>query len=312
MIVSAVNIGDEYGKRIEKETGDRLLYFNGLKEAAGSLPEAEIVISWGNFSSSYLKLCNKLKWLFTFSAGVEGLPFEELAQRGIAVSNVRGIHGPQMAEQAFGMMIAFSRRLKECFENQHKNKWGNFETIGELTGKSLTIIGAGSIGMELARKAKAFDMDVTGLKRNACALPGFDRVWEMDRLHEALGISDYIVLLTPLTSETRHLIGVEEFEAMKPGSVFINMSRGDVVDEDAMIDAIRKGRPAYAGLDVFKTEPLPEGSPLWGMDNVIITPHNAGQSPHYTERAVDIFIGAYSLYRQGMPLPNSIDLTRKY
>jgi D-2-hydroxyacid dehydrogenase (NADP+) len=312
MIVSAVNLGDEYAARIERETGDRLLDFDGLKAASEKLPEAEIVIAWGNFSSDHLELCRRLKLLFIFSAGVERLPFEELVHRGVTVANVSGIHGPQMAEQAFGMMIAFSRRLKSCLENQREKKWGNPGPVGELTGKALTIIGAGSIGLEFARKARAFDMDVTGLKRSARALPNFDRVWEMDRLHEALGGSDYIVLLTPLTAETRHLIGAGEFEAMKPGSVFINMSRGDVVDEAAMIEALRRGKPAFAGLDVFKTEPLPAESPLWEMDNVIITPHNAGHSPHYTERAVGMFIDTYFRYRQGMPLENEVDPARGY
>jgi phosphoglycerate dehydrogenase-like enzyme len=137
-------------------------------------------------------------------------------------------------------------------------------------------------------------------------------VWPIDKLHEALQQADYSVLITPLTEATFHLIGTEEFRVMKSSSIFINVSRGDTVDETALIEALQNGSIAGAGLDVFHEEPLPQDSPLWDMENVLITPHNAGVSPHYTTRIIDLFLTSLACYRQGKPLPNRIDLERKY
>jgi len=274
------------------------------------LPEAEIVI--GFIDGNIIEICSSLKWLFILSAGVEMLPFALLEKKGITVTNVRGIHAPQIAEQTMGMMIIFSRRLNQFMRNQGKKIWDKGIDVDELTGKTVCIIGAGSIGMEIARKAKAFDMRVIGLKKDSRALKYFDEVWDASMLHKALNQSDYNVLITPLTDETYHLIGQNEFEAMKRSSVFINMSRGDTVDEEAMVNALLSRRIAGAGLDVFHEEPLSADSPLWNMDNVVITSHIAGKSPHYMKRSIDIFEQSLIYYRQGMPLPNIINLLRKY
>lgn len=312
MIVSIIPLENEYVKLIESRTGEKVCVYKNAEEAAEALAEAEITISWADFDEAALKKCKKLKWMFIMSAGVEKLPFIELDKRGIIVTNVSGIHGSQMAEQTFGMMIAFSRRLKACVINQTNKKWERFKSMDELTGKTLCIIGAGNIGREMARKAKAFDMKVLGLKKKVEEIENFDLVWGMDRLYEALGQADYSVLLTPLTDETYHLIGKKEFDAMKSGSIFINMSRGNVVDENALIEALRNGPISGAGLDVFSVEPLPGDSPLWDMENVVMTPHNAGQSPYYTSRSVDVFIESYACYRAAKPMPNRIDLKNKY
>lgn len=310
MIVSVVPINEEYVKSIECKTGERIHVYAGIKEAMDVLPEAEIVI--GFIDGNIIEICSSLKWLFILSAGVEMLPFALLEKKGITVTNVRGIHAPQIAEQTMGMMIIFSRRLNQFMRNQGKKIWDKGIDMDELTGKTVCIIGAGSIGMEIARKAKAFDMRVIGLKKDSRALKYFDEVWDASMLHKALNQSDYNVLITPLTDETYHLIGQNEFEAMKRSSVFINMSRGDTVDEEAMVNALLSRRIAGAGLDVFHEEPLSADSPLWNMDNVVITSHIAGKSPHYMKRSIDIFEQSLIYYRQGMPLPNIINLLRKY
>lgn len=312
MIVSLIPIEREYCDTIEKQTGERVLSYRNAGEALEVLPEAEIILSWGELGEDIVKACKKLKWLFVMSAGVEKLAFDELARKGVIVTNVSGIHGPQMAEHAFGLMILFSRQLNRSIRNQLQKKWERIKPMGELTEKTLCIIGSGSIGKEIARKAKAFDMRVIGLKKHAEALGNFDTVWGMEKLHDALGQADYTVLLTPLTDETYHLLGRDEFLAMKPTSVFINLSRGDTVDETALIEALQNGTIAGAGLDVFHQEPLPENSPLWEMENVVITPHNAGQSPHYIPRAIELFLSSFDCYRQGKPMPNQIDLKMKY
>lgn len=312
MIVSLIPIEREYCDTIEKQTGERVLSYRNAGEALEVLPEAEIILSWGELGEDIVKACKKLKWLFVMSAGVEKLAFDELDRKGVIVTNVSGIHGPQMAEHAFGLIILFSRQLNRSIRSQLQKKWERIKSMGELTGKTLCIVGSGSIGKEIARKAKAFDMRVIGLKKHAEALENFDRVWGMEKLHDALGQADYTVLLTPLTDETYHLLGMNEFLAMKPTSVFINLSRGDTVDETALIEALQKGIIAGAGLDVFHQEPLPEHSPFWEMENVVITPHNAGQSPHYIPRAIELFLSSFDCYRQGKSMPNQIDLKMKY
>jgi phosphoglycerate dehydrogenase-like enzyme len=293
------------------QTGETIRSFYSIQEAMEVLPDAEIIITFGRLDRDILTTCRSLKWVFSMSAGVEKLPLAELREMGVTVTNARGIHGPQIAEQTMGMIIAFSRGLNRCIRNQLQKKWEILH-VGELTGETLCIIGAGSIGKEIARKAKAFDMKVIGLKRHPETLEYFDLVWSIDNLHEALQQADYSVLITPLTDETYHLIGPAEFQAMKRSGIFINVSRGDTVDETALIEALQNGSIAGAGLDVFHEEPLPPDSPLWEMENVMITPHNAGLSPHYSDRIIDLFLASLSCYRQGKPMPNQIDLARKY
>jgi phosphoglycerate dehydrogenase-like enzyme len=294
-----------------KQTGETIHAFNRPDEAGEILPGADIVITMGRLNKDTLQTCRSLKWLFSLSAGVDMLPLAELAARGVIVTNTRGVHGPQIAEQTMGMVIAFSRCLSLCYRNQLDRKWERLP-LSELTGKTLCIIGAGSIGREIARKAKAFDMRVIGLKRREELLEHFDEVWSIGKLPEALQQADYTVLITPLTEDTYHLIGPAEFRAMKRSSIFINVSRGDTVDETALIEALQNGSIAGAGLDVFHREPLPPDNPLWAMENVIITPHDAGLSPNFITRVIDLFVVSLSCYRQGKPLPNQVDLNRRY
>lgn len=272
-----------------------------------------IIFGWPGID---LNVYPDVKWVFSISAGVEKLPFADLISRGVTVTNTRGIHGGQIAEHVIGMMLSFSRQLARARDNQSRKRWFQGLPVGELSGKNLLIIGAGSIGSEIARKASVFDMDITGIKNNPSpeGLADFNRIHGRgkDILHEDLSMADYIILITPLTDETYHLIGKEEFASMKKSAYFINVSRGDTVDETSLIEALRTGRIAGAGLDVFHSEPLPAGSPLWEMENVLITPHNSGISPYYMDRTADIFGKSLTLFREGKILPNLIDLDRKY
>jgi phosphoglycerate dehydrogenase-like enzyme len=299
-------------QKIEKAIGEPIHAFKSFDEAAPFLPDADIILLFGGLDPETLTRCPRLKWIFSFSAGVEKLPFAALMEKGVTVTNARGAQGPQIAEQTLGMMIAFSRRLNRCYRNQLERRWEPFMPADELTGKTLCIIGAGSIGREIARKAKAFDLKVIGLKYHPEALENFDQVWGIDRLHEALRQADYTVLATPLTPQTYHLIGAGELAAMKKSSFFMNISRGDTVDEPAMIEALKQGVIAGAGLDVFHEEPLPADNPLWAMENVIITPHNMGFSPRLFERLGLLLVKSIKCYRNGQPLPNQVDLERQY
>ena len=312
MIVSVAPLEQKHLERIQQAAGETPAVFSSIAEAGDALAQADILISSARIEDADIGRFKRLQWLFITSAGVETLPFRALSERGILVSNVSGIHGKQISEQMLGMMLMFSRCLHRTLRNQLQHKWDTKLPVGELTGKTLCIVGAGNIGREVARRAKAFDMRVTGVKCTPSPLPGFDRVDGMDDLYPAIVDADYVLLLTPLTQETYHLFGAAEFGAMKNSAVFLNASRGDTVDEAALIDALRTGEIAGAGLDVFHNEPLETDSPLWSMENVILTPHNSGGTPLYMDRAVDKFIDALRAYRAGLPLPGQVDLVRRY
>lgn len=312
MILSFTDLRPDLCKKIADETGEKLISGDTKTVPEELLTNAEIIFSMGNFSLDMLKCCKNLKWLFVMSAGVDLLPFENLKKAGVTVSNVSGIHATQIAEQVLGEMIIYSRKLYRCIENQRSKKWFRDIGVGELTGKNLLIVGAGSIGQEIARKAKAFDMNICGLKRHAEPLANFDKVLDMESFHEVLPAADYTVLAAPLTKETYMLVGKNEFELMKCGSIFINISRGDTVDEKALLEALQTGRLGGAALDVFHSEPLPPESPFWEMQNVIVTPHTSGLSPYYFDRCVKLFLESYKLYREGRQIPNLVDLDRQY
>ena len=209
-------------------------------------------------------------------------------------------------------MISFSRNLKKSLINQKNKYWQKPLEVNELIGKTLCIIGTGSIGSDIAKRAKAFDMNIVGIDLFPREVPNFDKVYPMDSLHQVLGTADYCITMTPLTKETYHLIGEKEFNAMKDSCIFMNFSRGDVVDEKSLISALKNNKIAGAGLDVFHTEPLNEENPLWDMENVIITPHCAGDSPLVLERAMKLFADSLILYRNGQQIPNIVDLNRGY
>lgn len=315
MILFLHNVKPEYAHRIETQTGDTVLQLGDFQpdEAGKVLAEAEIMIGFtAGLTQERLLASPRLRWFHLLSAGVEQLAFEDLKQRSIIVSNSSGIHGRQMAEQALGMMLSFTRGLHHHWDHQHQKVWDQKVPVRELYGQTLVIVGAGRIGIEVARKAKAFDMRVTGVKRTPENLEYFDEVVDLQHLHKALAAGDFVLVLTPLTPDTFHLISAEEFAHMKPSAVFMNYARGDVVDETAMIDALASGQIAGLGLDVFHEEPLPADSPLWTMDNVLLTPHTSGLSPTYTSRALDLFVANYHLYKEGKPLLTQVDLDRKY
>ncbi len=311
-LIPAEILDPEYIGSLEKMTGEKILAYRKENFDKSLLPETEIMVVFGRAERELIEACTSLKWLFSISAGVEKLPFDLLKKKGVIVTNSRGIHGEQISEQVLGMMLCFSRNLIRCSKNQAKKIWEQLLPVEELSGKNLCIIGAGAIGREIARKASAFDMNITGIKKQPENLEYFNSVTGIDRLRENLMTADYAVLITPLTDETYHLMGKEEFASMKKSSVFINVSRGDTVDEDALIYALLNGIIAGAGLDVFHTEPLPPENPLWKMENVIITPHNSGVSPHYMEKCFDLFVKSLAEFREGKIPPNLINLDRKY
>jgi len=258
----------------------------------------------------------KVSWIQSWSAGVDTLTkpdvLKYLIGNNIQLTTMSGIHGDVIAEQVMGLIISFSRKLYKCYQQQKNCIWQRPQ-VSQLAGKTMGIIGLGSVGREIASRAKAFKMTVLGTKRDINnAVENVDKLYSPDELLVLLKESDYVVPAVPLTDETTYMFGHDEFRAMKKTAIFINISRGKVVNEAELIKALEEGMIAGAGLDVFAEEPLPAQSPLYMMENVLITPHFAGIFPDYNKRAVELLIKNLLRYKNGKRLINLVDYNRGY
>jgi phosphoglycerate dehydrogenase-like enzyme len=230
----------------------------------------------------------------------------------VRVASAAGVNAQAVAEHSMAMILALSRRLPEARDNQHARHWrGMIGEIArrefELAGKTLLVVGMGRIGSRLVRLAKAFDMRVIATKRDpSTGAEGADAVAGTDRLHEVLGEADIVALTCPLTPQTQNLIDAAALAAMKPGAHLVNVARGRVVDDPALIRALQEGRLAAAALDVTCEEPLPASSPLWTMPNVLITPHTAGETQAYEDNVIDILLENLDRLWRGAPLRNEV------
>jgi len=278
------------------------------------LADAEIIVGWHPaVVEACLRPGTTLRWLQHWGAGVDNFPFEAFASSGVVLTNASGVHANPISETIMAMMLSLTRKLHVSVRNQTQRQWRQIGGLGEMHGKTAGIIGVGAIGEETARLCKAFGMNVLGVKRTPSPCAYVDRMVSMRQLNEVLGESDYVIVTLPLTKDTAHVIGVEQFRAMKPSAFYINIGRGGTTDELALVEALRSGSIAGAGLDVFEVEPLPVSSPLWEMDNVIISAHNTGITVHYDDRAMDIFLRNLQDYLAGSePQLNRIDLDKQY
>ena len=328
-LLSVWKLEPEHISRIESVSPRIHFRFAAESQMDSHLADIEVLMT-RNLAVD-LKKAPRLKWIQMMGAGADRLDYKILMERNIRVTNASGIHAVPIAEYVFAFMLAFSYRLPVIFAWQGRRHWPkDARTLlggSELRGKTILIFGYGSIGREVGRLAHAFGMRVLALKHSpdqrddkGYCLPGVgdpkgeipERIFGPSHLLEVLPECDFVVLTTPLTPETEGMIDERALRAMKPTACLINMARGKVVDEKALIRALKDKRIAGAGLDVFSQEPLPEDSPLYDLENVIISPHNAGNSPAYNERLTDVFVENLERYLAGKPLLNLIDLKKKY
>jgi len=295
--------------------------FDAPADRAGAdalLPNADVVYGWA-VSRSNLATARRLRWIHVSAAGVTPLLFPELVESPIVVTNGRGIHAVAMAEHTLGVILAFARKLHLARDAQRERRWTQIEQwkekpeIVQLAGTTLGLVGLGAVGSAIAERAPGLGMDVVAVRRHPDPSPAARPIqWPPERLPELLARADWLVLALPLTQESRGLVGHEALARMKPGAVLINLGRGPLVDEPALIEALASGRISGAALDVFEREPLPPDSPLWAMPNVIVTPHTSGLGPRYWERALDLFRHNLSAYLDGRPLRNVVDKRAGY
>jgi len=276
--------------------------------------EAEVIAGWNEAAARHaLEEDSALRWVQAWGAGVDKLPLAAFKRRGIWLTNAKGVHPYPISESVFAMILAFTRQLHLAVRNQSERRWGAFASMEEAHGKTIGILGVGAIGREVAHIARAFGMTVLGVRRSGEPDPSVDRMETLDGLDAVLAESDFVVNCLPLTPETHRLIDEGRLARMKPSAFYINIGRGATTDTDALVDALRSGKIAGAGLDVFEREPLPDDHPLWEMDNVIITPHNAGATTQYRQRTVELFAANLNAYAGGEAPPiNRVDLDRQY
>ena len=250
-------------------------------------------------STDLLDAAPDLRWIQALSSGVDFLDLEAIEAHGVALTNAAGVHAEPIAEQVLGYLLTFERGIHTGIRQQQEGVWQRYSG-GEIRGKTLGVVGLGAIGSRAAEYAGAFGMTVVGTKRDPSTAPEpVDEVYAPDGLFEVLGRSDYVLLSCPLTPETRGLVGRAELGAMKGDAVLVNVARGAVVDEDALVYALQQGGIRGATLDVFEEEPLPPESPLWALPNVVVTPHMAGSTPHKFERIAEIFAANYEAFADG-------------
>ncbi|PSP72188.1 D-2-hydroxyacid dehydrogenase [Halobacteriales archaeon QS_3_64_16] len=271
-------------------------------EKSGGKREIEIADVGGDLDAlSGLEVCvtlaceeafleSDLSWVHSVQAGVDRFPLDAFDEQGIALTNSEGIHGDVVGETVLGYLLTVARGLHRYRDAQGERRWSDpdWSALGTLNGERICVIGLGTLGQGVARRAEAFGMEVVGVRRTPTPVDGVREVYTPANLERAIEDSRFVVLCVPLIEETQELIGPEELAAMEKDAFLVNVARGAVVEERALVDALEAGEIAGAALDVFESEPLPEGSPLWEMEEVVISPHVAAAHEGYADRVAAI------------------------
>lgn len=282
------------------------------EERRRAFPSADVVVTT-SMTREEGQMLERARWVHSTAVGVGSLLRPGVVSRGILVTNSRGVHAEPIAEHAIALALALRRGLHVAHTRQAARRWDPealyAARVQPLPGTCLLLVGLGAIGSRVAALAGGIGMRVIGVRRrpHLPAPPGVAEVYPVERLHDALRQADIVVLAAPHTAGTRALIGAAEFAAMRPTAVFVNVARGALVDEAAMVEALQTGRIAAAGLDAFAHEPLAPDSPLWGLPNVLVTPHSASFQGDYWGPAVDLFLDNMGRFRRGEPLRNVVD-----
>ncbi|WP_281974842.1 D-2-hydroxyacid dehydrogenase [Halobacillus litoralis] len=315
-IVSAIKrVPDEIQQRlITRFTDAEFIFCHGIDEARHYIGEADVFITYGeDLDAQKIKAAKKLKWIMVLSAGMDKMPFEEISERNILVTNVKGIHAQPMAEYAISMLLQVSRKAKELIDFEQRHEWNRQPVMNEINGRTMVLLGTGAIAQEVARLAKAFNMKTIGVSKSGRMRDHFDQVFPVDQIDLVLPLGEFVVAVLPSTPETQHLLTADHFKKMPDHCVFLNMGRGDLVSSEVLLEAVTESYISHAVLDVFEEEPLPEEHPLWSEEKVTVTPHISGLSPHYVPRGFSLFEENLEVFLSGEgTLRNIIDPKRGY
>jgi phosphoglycerate dehydrogenase-like enzyme len=298
--------------------GTEVVYSSRKGEDEDALREADVMIGWA-LPPEQLRSAKNLRWIYSITAAVDQFLYPELISSEIAISNAGRVHGPVVAEHAMAMLLALAKKLPSAVRYQERRKWA-MEAIWneqsrprEVRGATLVVVGMGSIGAEVSSMAAALKMNVIGVREHPeRGTGGAHEVVGYEALDGAIAQADFVVLAAPLMPRTRYLIDARRLQIFKPTAFLINVSRGALVDEAALVKALRDRRVAGAALDVFEEEPLSRWSPLWKMPQVLITPHTAFLTENVWRRHYEVFAANLKLYLAGLPLEDMIDKKRGY
>jgi D-2-hydroxyacid dehydrogenase (NADP+) len=285
-------------KQIASKYPELIIHGANDEGEVGDIVEKADILLAIKVSDEMLRRAKKLKWIQSMITGVDFFLNLPSLRRDVLLTSSRGIHGPQMSELTLMFMLALNRRFQDNVRNQDRKIWERWPGM-LLWQKKVAILGIGVIGQAIAEKCKAFGMTVYGIDRVKREVQAVDYFLGPEDLVKVLGGVDYFVNIVPFTPETQRMVGAKEFSAMKPTAFYIGMGRGDTVDEDALIEALKSGKIAGAAMDVFSTEPLLKESPLWEMKNVIMTPHIGGLSDVYIDQMLPIFEENLRRFLQG-------------
>ena len=275
---------------------------------------ATIILNWsgsGALLREAFQMCPNLQWVHTRAAGLDSVLFRELIESPVPLTNGTGVFSPSLAEFVLAAILYFAKDFRRMIRNQYAGVWEAFDVL-PVSGSTVGIIGYGDIGRAVAKRTRAMGMRVLALKRHSPPLfklddPLVDQIYSPDRRIEMLSRCDYVVVSAPLTSETRSMIGKPEFAAMKTTAVIINVGRGPIIDEAAMINALFERRIKGAALDVFDQEPLPDRHPFYTLENVLLSPHCADHTPDWLDQAMQFFLTQFERFRKGEPLVNLVN-----
>jgi phosphoglycerate dehydrogenase-like enzyme len=291
----------------------RIAAGNSVEAFEGLAADADVVFNWSGSRAllrEVLAMAPAARWVHTRAAGLDDLPLSELAAHPAVLTNASGVFSPSLGEFVLGAILYFAKDFRRLVRNQAAGVWEPFD-VPFVEGRTVGIVGYGDIGRAVATRVRAMGMRVLALKRHAPPADGADpladRIYGPDSRCEMLAECDFVVISAPLTAETRGMIGVAELAAMKRGAVLVNVGRGPIVDEAALIRALSEGSIRGAALDVFDREPLPAGHPFYGLENVLLSPHSADHTPDWLERAMRFFLEQFERFRKGEPLANVVD-----
>lgn len=279
---------EEYKKALSQKFPEVIIQAATIEEEVGKFIEQTDILLTIRISNELLRKASKLQWIHALTTGVDYIVNLPSLRKEIIITSTRGIHGPQVSEMAFLLMLALNRDFPEVVRNQDKNTWARWP--GRLLWKKkVGILGIGIIGEEIARKCKAFGMEVFGIDIVKRELDCIDVIYGPEDIVKVAKEVDYFVIVAPYTPQTEKMVDSKVLSAMKLTAFLVNLGRGEIVDEEALISILKSGKIAGAGLDTYCQEPLPKDHPFWGMKNVIVSPHVAGMSDVYVEQALTVF-----------------------
>jgi phosphoglycerate dehydrogenase-like enzyme len=301
---------EAHAAAFEALSGVEVHFFESSESLEARADEAEVIAS-PRFSAEALGRAKNLRWLSYLHAGVDAVLYPEMLASDVTLTSVKGDGAIPLAEHAIMLMLMLNHGAVGLMGAQREHRWNRIQH-GELNGLTCGIIGLGNSGIDLAEKAKAFHMTVIGVRRSERPAQFVDEIYAVDDLEEFLGRSDFVVVTAPRTEETKGMIGERQLRAMRPGACVIAFSRGGIIDEPALLTALREGRIAGAGLDVFADEPLGPDSPWWTAPNTIVTPHCGAITAATAERGIDILLENLRRYLADEPLMNVVDKIAGY